>query len=109
MKTATSREVHGRIDRSDRSGNQSYGRVAAWAVARKTGRFMPGSWPVDVLALALSALMVGATALYGLAVASRWVPPPTSLTADGPMRGDGDAGAVSPGLRNDRACCHETE
>jgi hypothetical protein len=109
MKTASSREVNGRIDRPARSDGRSYWRAGARAVASETRRVTPRRWPFDLLALALSVLMVGATAVCGLAVVSRWVPPPRSLSTDGPMRGDREAFADSLGVRNVLPCCHETE
>ena len=109
MKTASSRAVNGRIDRVARSEDRSYWRPGARAVASETRRFTPRRWPVGVLALALSVLMVGATAVCGLAVVSRWMPPPRLLTTDGSMRGDREAFADSLGVRNDLPCCHEAQ
>lgn len=109
MRTASSREVNGRIDQVARSEDRSHRQAGAPAVASEARRFTPRRWPFDVLALALSLLMVGATAVCGLAVMSSWVPPPRLLTTGGPIRGDREAFADSPGVRNDLPCCHETE
>jgi hypothetical protein len=95
MKTASWRAVHGRIDRADRSEDRSYRRAGPWTVARETWRFHAGAL-APLLAITLSVLMVGATAVCGLAVVSRWGPPSRMLTTDEPMRGDREAGAGSP-------------
>ena len=71
MKTASWRVVHGRIDPADQSEDRSYGRAGSWTVPRETRRFHTGAL-APLLAIALSVLTVGATAVCGLAVVSRW-------------------------------------
>ena len=109
MTTASSGEVNGRIGRVARSEYRRHRQAGAPAVASEARRFTPRRWPFDVLALALSLLMVGATAFCGLAVVSTWVPSPRLPTTGGPMRGDRKAVADSAGVGNDLPCCHETE
>ena len=70
-------------------------------------RLMPERWLIGLLVLALAGLLVGATALYGLAVVSTGVPTPNPPTTDRLMRGDHEAGAF--GVWGDLPCCQETQ
>ena len=101
MRTASSRDVYGRFERIIRPGDRSY-------VASETRRFTRKGWPFDWLALALSALLVGATAVCGLAVVSRRVPPPAALIVDGLLRGDRGVSADSLRVPGGLPCCDET-
>jgi hypothetical protein len=49
-------------------------------------------WIVDLLVLALAPFLVGAAAFYGLAAASKWVPPSNPPIADRLNSGDQEPG-----------------
>jgi hypothetical protein len=44
-------------------------------------RLVPERWLIDLLVLALAAFIIGASALYGLAVMSTWTPSQHQPTA----------------------------
>jgi hypothetical protein len=97
--------LNGTIDMPTQSATRSLGRAEAWAASSAAQRFIPERWLIDLLALALAGFLVGAAALYGLAVISTWVPTPNPPTADRLMRGDHEAGAAAFGASRSCSTC----
>src|SRR5262245_29604872 len=80
MRSTSPSIVDGRTDTLARPGvERSLARTAAPLAA---GRVTADHWLVDLLALVLAALLVGATALHGLAVVSTWTAAPSWPSAD---------------------------
>ena len=100
--------LNGRIDMPTPSATRGPGHVGAGTASSAAQRFMPERWLIDLLALALAGLLVGAAALYGLAVVSTWVSTPNPPTADRLIRGDHEAGTAAFGAWGERLCHHET-
>ena len=88
MTTMSPRIENGRIHDATRSATRSPREAVVRVASSAVRRFMPERWLSDLLVLALGGLLVGATALYGLAVVSTWVPTPNPPTADRLMRGE---------------------
>jgi len=101
--------LNGRIDMPTRSATRSPGRAVVRAASSAARRFMPECWLIDLLALALAGLLVGAAALYGLAVVSTWVPTPNPRAADSLTRDDQEAGAAAFGAWDELLCYHEAQ
>jgi hypothetical protein len=92
MRTMSPRVENRRIDGTTRLAIRSPWDAVVWAVSTALRRFMPERWIIDLLVLALALFLVGASALYGLAVASKSVPPPDSPMAGRLLRADQESG-----------------
>jgi hypothetical protein len=101
MNTLSPRVENRRIDGTTRPAVRSPWDAVARAVSTALQRFMPERWIVDLLVLALALFLVGATAFYGLASASKWVPPANPPIADRLSRGDQDPGRDAANVCSD--------
>ena len=101
--------LDGRIDMPTRSATRSQGRAGAVAASSGAQRFVPERWLIDLLALALAGLLVGAATLYGLAVVSTWVATPQPRSGDRLMRANHEGGALTFGTCGELSCCHEAQ
>ena len=90
-----------------RSPIQTSRGVLLHAAASAVRRLTPERWIVDLLLVALVALLVGLTALGGLAVVSRRVPVAERESGCVETCRQHTAAPVAFGLWNDRACCEE--
>ena len=81
MRTTNPSVVDRRIDMPARP-SASPQRAVVRAASLAAGRFAADHWLIDLLALVLAALLIGATALYGLAVVSTWTAAPNAPGAD---------------------------
>ena len=90
MRTMSQRVENGRTHTTSRFAISSPREAAVRAVSTGLRRFMPESWIVDLLVLAVALFLVGATALYGLAVASKELSPSISPITDHLTRGAQD-------------------
>ena len=84
-------------------GERAMARRAAQAVVR----LAVDHWLIDLLALVLAALLIGATALYGLAVVSTWTTPSSLRATDLSTRDGLISTSVASGAWDDLLCCHE--
>jgi hypothetical protein len=109
MKPSSPRVVDGSIDRSLRSAAGSPQRAVACASSIASRKFTADHWLIDLLALALAALLVGGAALYGLALVSRGMARPHPPAADHVIRDGLEATPVAAGAWADLLCCHETQ
>jgi len=73
--------------------------AAVRAVFGAVGRLASERWLIDLLMLALITLLIGVTALWGLAVVSTWTPTLNPRTANGPMLGDDGVDVRTVGRR----------
>jgi len=88
MRTMSPRVENEKMHVTTRPAVRSPRDAVARAVSTARQRFMLERWIVDLLVLALAFLLVGATALYGLAGASKLVPPANPPVADRLTGGD---------------------
>ena len=109
MKTSSPRVDDGSMDMPTRSATQSPQRAVARASSIAARTFTADRWLIDLLALALAALLVGGAALYGLALVSSGVATPHPPAADRVMRDDLEATPVAAGGWADLLCCHEIQ
>jgi len=73
-------------------------------------QLVPERWLIDLLVLALVAFLIGASALYGLAVVSTWTPSSPQPTADRFMCGVREVGpGTFDDVCGDRLCCEERQ
>lgn len=107
MKTSSPRVVDEGIDRSLRSAARSPQQAVACA-SSTAAKFTADHWLIDLLALALAALLVGGAALYGLALVSSGMATPHPPAADHVIRDGLEATPVAAGAWADLLCCHET-
>jgi len=75
MRTMSQRVENGRTHTISRFAIWSPREVVMRAVSTGLRRFMPERWIVDLLVLSVALFFVGATAFYGLAVASKKLSP----------------------------------
>jgi hypothetical protein len=101
MKTVSPRVENERVHVTTRPAIRSRGDAVARAVSTARQRLVLERWIVDLLVLALAPCLVGATALYGLAAASRWVPPASPPIADRLNSGDEESGTGSLNVGRD--------
>lgn len=92
MKTVSPRVENERVHVTMRPAIRSRGDAVARAVSTARHRLMLERWIVDLLVLALAPFLVGAAAFYGLAAASKWVPPSNPPIADRLNSGDQEPG-----------------
>jgi hypothetical protein len=108
METTSSRVGNGRAQTTIRSAIRSPWEIMVQSASRAVRRLVPERWLIDLLVLALVAFLIGASALYGLAVVS-------TRTASSPQP---SAGRFICGVREagpdafddvcgDRLCCEE--
>ena len=73
------------------------------AVASACRQLMAEEWLIELLALALVLFLIGATAVYGLALVSTWVPTGHSLTVNRSIDSDheAEAGAIEANRREE--------
>jgi len=90
MRTMSQRVEKGSTHTTSRFAIWSPREAVVRAVSTGLRRFMPESWIVDLLVLAVALLFVGATAFYGLAVASKELSPSVPLITDHLTRGAQD-------------------
>lgn len=109
MATTSTRIENGRIQIAVRSARRSRLEVLARAASSAVRWLLPERWLIDLLVLALAATVVGATALYGLAVVSTWTPSFHQPTGDRSTCGLQEVGPVGLDACDDRLCCEETK
>ena len=93
MRTMSPRAENERMQATTRPAVRSAWDAVTQAVTDALQRLMPERWVMDVLVLAFALFLVGATALYGLAAASKWAPPQNPPGAARLVRGDQEPGA----------------
>src|ERR1700730_9184195 len=81
METTSSRVENGRAQATIRPIRSPWVAVVR-AASRAVGRLVSVRTLLDLLVLALFAFLIGASALYGLAVVSTWAPSSPQPTAD---------------------------
>ena len=107
--SATSQRVQSRkVDLSARPATRTAGQPVTWSAPDGAPRRMPARWLNELLVLALTGLLLGAAALYGLASVSARLSTPTSSTADCRLRSDHVAAARTFGGWDDPPFCLET-
>ena len=109
METTSSRVESGRAQTTIRPIRSPWVAVA-WAASRAVGRLVPERWLIDLLVLALVGFLIGASALYGLAVVSTWAPSASQPAADRFMCGVREVGpGTYDDVCGDRLCCEERQ
>lgn len=103
MRTVSPRMENGRVHVATRPAIQSRWDGVARAVSTARQRLMLERWILDLLVLALAPFLLGATALYGLAAASRWVPPANPPITDRLNSGDQEPGTGALSVGRDLA------
>jgi hypothetical protein len=109
MRTMSPRVENGRIHVTTRPAIRSPWDAVVWAVSTALRRFMSERWIIDLLVLALALFLVGATSLYGLAVVSKWVPPPNPPIGGRLIRGDQEPGTGALNVCSDLLRCQDTQ
>jgi hypothetical protein len=109
MAITSPRIENGRIQITVRSPRRSRWEVLARAALSAVRWLLPEPWLIDLLVLALAATVVGATALYGLAVVSTWTASFHQPTGDRSMCSLQEIGPVGLDACDDGLCCEETK
>jgi hypothetical protein len=102
METTSSRVENGRAQITIRSAIRSPWEFVVRAASSAARPLVPERWFIDLLVLTLVAFLIGASALYGLAVVSTWAPSEPQPTAGRFMCGVRD-------VCGDRLCCEERQ
>jgi hypothetical protein len=107
MREMSPKMKSGELDVAIRSAIQTPGQVVVPAAAGALCRLIPERWVVDLLFVTLAALIVGASALWGLAGVSTWAPGADAALSDLRMCGLHTAERVALDACNAPACCRE--
>jgi hypothetical protein len=108
MSTASPSVENGRIRMTVRSAIRSPWEIVVRAASNAARRLVTERWLVDLLVLALAALMVGASVFYGLAVVSTSPPSLHQPTTGRLTCGVQEVGPGALDACHDRLCCEET-
>ena len=101
MRTVSPRAENERVHVTTRPAIRSRWDAVERAVSTAWHRLMPERWVVDLLLLALAPFLLGAAALYGLAAASKWVPPANPPIAGRLNGGDQETGTGTLNIYRD--------
>jgi hypothetical protein len=106
--TARSPKVeNGEVELAVRSAIHTHGQVVIPPTGGAVRGLTPERWVVDLLLVVLTGLIVGATALGGLAIVSTWAPAPDRAPVDLTMCGQQAVESVALEVCGDPACCWE--
>ena len=109
MKTTSQRVVDGSIDVTMRHAVRSAQSAVARAASRAARTLATNQWIIDLTGFGLAALLVGATALYGLGLVSVVAGPPKPPSADRFVSDQIEPTSMPVGARADLLCCHESQ
>ena len=108
MSAASQRVPSQKVDVPVQPATRIAGQPVSWAAPDGAPRRMPARWLNELLVLALTGLLLGAAALYGLASVSARLSIPTSSIADCWLRSDHVSAARTFGGWDDPPFCLET-
>jgi len=109
MRATDPRIADRRIEFPARPASPSPKGIVARAASIAAGRVPSERWLTNLVALALASLLVGAAALYGLALVSACMTTPNQPAPDVVTHEGLTATSVAPGAWADLLCCHETQ